>query len=70
MTEDIDEVWADCPQCGEQIPFYQTVDELKRCRECGTEADRLFDMAITSKPIKPAPAPTDDLALTDGGRNE
>ena len=71
-TEDgeMNEVYADCPSCGETIPFYATVDELKRCPECGVDSDSLFDIAIASKPIEPAPEPADELALTDGGHDE
>jgi len=71
MTDDIEEVWTDCPDCGAEIPFYRTVDEDGRCPECGTDADKLFDMAIGSQPIEPAgPAGDSALALTDGGRGE
>ena len=40
-----DEVYTDCPDCGESIPFYETVDERKACPECGTHRDVLFDIA-------------------------
>jgi len=40
-----DEVYTDCPDCGESIPFYETVDERKACPECGTPSDVLFDIA-------------------------
>ncbi|MDR9380717.1 MAG: hypothetical protein RI560_03465 [Natronomonas sp.] len=64
------EVYTACPDCGEQIPFYATVDDLKRCPECHTDVDRLFDKAIGSQPIEPVAEPDVDLALTDGGRDE
>lgn len=40
------DVLADCPQCGEKISFYRTVDELKECPECGTYWEDLFDIAL------------------------
>lgn len=40
-----DEVYTDCPACGESIPFYETVDERKACPDCGTYRDVLFDVA-------------------------
>lgn len=70
MTDDIEEVLTDCPACGMEIPFYRTVDRHKRCPECGKSADELFEIAIGSQPIEPAPEPDTELALTDGGRNE
>ena len=67
-----DDVFTDCPACGREIEFYQTVDqEPKQCPECGTDKDELFEIAIGSQPIEPAPEPqAPELALTDGGRNE
>lgn len=77
-----DEVYTDCPACEEEIPFYQTVDDLKECPECGTptgtpkSADLepgekgLFDIAM-SEPIEPAePVETSldlEAAMADGG---
>lgn len=77
-----DEVYTDCPACGEEIPFYRTVDELKACPECGTPTGTpqspdpepgetpLFDIA-DSEPIEPAePVETTldlEAAMTDGG---
>ena len=40
-----DEVYTDCPACGESIPFYETVDDLGACPECATHRDVLFDIA-------------------------
>jgi predicted RNA-binding Zn-ribbon protein involved in translation (DUF1610 family) len=75
-TEGIDmsqsgEVFTDCPDCGVEIPFYETVDELGKCPNCGTSKDRLFEIAIGSKPIEPAEDdPGTVLAMTDGGQND
>lgn len=41
-----DEVYTDCPDCGAEIPFYKTVDDLKACPDCGTSSAELFEMAI------------------------
>ena len=60
-----DEVYTDCPQCGEEIPFYATVDEYKECPECGTAKDDLFDIAMTPDPTGDA-----EVAVTDGGEQQ
>lgn len=69
MNDDT-EVYTDCPDCGREIPFYQTVDRDKQCPECATDADKLFEIAIGSQPIEPAQPDDAELALTDGGVNE
>lgn len=54
MTE---EVYTPCPDCGVEIPFYETVDELKECPECATSSERLFELAIREaddRDLKPA----------------
>lgn len=57
------EVHTACPQCGDEIPFYQTVDELKQCPECGTPSDDLFDIAMG----RMEPDGDSQRALADGG---
>lgn len=70
MTDvDIDEVFTECPACGREIPFYQTVDRDNQCPECGTDKDELFEIGC-SQPIEPAEPEKSKLALTDGGRDE
>lgn len=79
-----DEVYAPCPACDEQIPFYHTVDVLRECPECGTPTGTpksddpedgekgLFKIA-TDEPIEPAPEtpdPTVELATDGGDRDE
>lgn len=70
-----DEVYTDCPNCGEQIPFYRTVDGTNsdldddHCPECGTDSEELFEIAL-SDPIDPAPEPSTDPLLADGGLDE
>ena len=72
----MNEVYTDCPSCGEEIPFFTTVDGEnapdgeKRCPECHTDVDELFDIAINENPIEPVQDPEPELALTDGGRDE
>lgn len=50
-----------CPQCGEEIPFFETVDDLKQCPECGTPSDLLFDIAQGKVDQSP------ETAVADGG---
>lgn len=60
-----DEVFIDCPQCGEKIAFYEAVDELKMCPECGTPKDTLFDIAMGDG-VEAA----DKVAVADGGERQ
>lgn len=60
------EVYTDCPACGDEIPFYETVDTYKECPECGTYWEELFQIAQT--PDADVDAEGDaQPAMTDGG---
>lgn len=59
------EVYTACPQCGDEIPFYETVDRLKQCPECGTPKDDLFDIAMAG-----TQSSVDQPAVTDGGEQQ
>ena len=58
-----DDVYTDCPACGESIPFYETVNERKACPECGTPSDVLFDIAQGE-------IEAETPAVTDGGAHD
>lgn len=63
----VDEVHTDCPDCGAEIPFYRTVDELQACPECGTKKEDLFDLAMQQVPASESGIAA---AVTDGGMLE
>ena len=60
MTREADDVYTACPQCESEIPFYRTVDVLKRCPECGTNSDVLFEIAMKETQTTP-------IATVEGG---
>jgi hypothetical protein len=60
----MNEVYTDCPSCGQEIPFYHTVDDLGECPECETPKDELFDIA--QQPL----ADSLQVAAADGGAEE
>jgi len=45
-----DEVYSDCPACGESIPFYETVDDVGACPACGIRRAVLFEIAQGGAP--------------------
>lgn len=59
------EVYTPCPACEEEIPFYETVDRLNQCPECGTPSDLLFDIAQGKASVDAAPVAADGGVVGD-----
>lgn len=67
------DILTDCPACGEEIPFFHTVDDLKRCPECSVHKEELFDIAHAGEiQVPDVDGEVDDLAdlMTDGGTSD